>query len=153
VDAKVNFLLAVLGGVIIISLAMSLRSCGTPAVPEIFDRRISLEEAIARGNRDERPVFVLFTADWCSACSALKKGALANSGVQEWVREHAVPAYVDVTKAQAGDMEARVLQTRYRIEALPTILILKKGQEVGRITGNVPRRELLKYLRQISDPE
>jgi thioredoxin-related protein len=149
----VNFLLAVLGGIIIISLAMSLRSCGTPAIPEYFDRKVTLEDALVRGEREQRLVLAFFTADWCPQCSALKKGALADSRIRAWIDEHAVPAYVDVTKAQSGDMDSKVLLARYRVEALPTIVILEKRHELGRITGNIPRRDLLKWLQQISEGE
>jgi thiol:disulfide interchange protein len=151
-DAKLNFLFAVLAGVIMISLAMSLRSCGsTPATPEFFEAKLPLDTAIERARTDDSFVLALFTADWCPVCARFKKGPLASSAVRDWVESYAVPAYVDVTKARSGDVEQQVLLTRYRVDSLPTVLILRNGQEAGRVSGHVPRRDLLKWLRSFSD--
>ena len=151
VDPKLNFLFAILGGIVIISLAMALRSCRAPEIPPYFDRSLTLAAAIEQADREDRHVLALFTADWCPPCHDLKKGALASDAVTGWIAEHAVPAYVDVSKARSGDLDQQVLSTRYRVEALPTLLLLKDGRELGRITGNIPRRELLKWLRTFSD--
>jgi thiol:disulfide interchange protein len=150
-DPKVNFLFALLGGVIIISLAMSLRSCRSPAIPEYFDRNVSLATGVEEAQREDRLVFALFTADWCPPCAQLKKGALASPSVTTWIRDHAVPVYVDVSRARSGDMDQQVLLTRHRIEALPTVLVLRGSQELGRVSGSVPARELVKWLRGFSD--
>lgn len=149
-DPKLNFLFALLGGIFIISVAMSLRSCGTPAIPDYFDRTLTLPAAIEQAARDDRPVLALFTADWCPPCHDLKKGALASDAVRAWIADHAVPAYVDISKARSGDLDQQVLSTRYRVQELPTLLLLRDGQELSRITGNIPRRDLMKWLRQFS---
>jgi thiol:disulfide interchange protein len=152
-EPKLNFLLAVLGGVIIISLAMSLRSCGRPDTPEYFDRKLSLAAATEQAQRDDLFVLALFTADWCPPCAQLKKGALGNSGVVAWVNDYAVPVYLDVSNARSGDIDQQVILTRHRVQELPTILLLRGDQELGRITGNIPGRELSRWLRKFSDQE
>jgi thiol-disulfide isomerase/thioredoxin len=153
VEPKVNFLLAVLGGVIIISVAMSMRSCASrPPVPPYFERGLTLEAAVDRGKREELVVLAFFTAEWCPHCTSLKEGALSSSSVQKWVEDYAIPVYVDVSKARRGDMESKVLMTRYQVTEFPTILLLENGAEVKRASGNIPRRELMKWLRAYSEP-
>jgi thioredoxin-related protein len=153
VDPKLNFLFALLAGIIIISLAMSLRTCGRkPPVPEYFTRHVSLDTAFERAAGEDAFVFAFFTADWCPNCAKLKNGPLSSSSIADWAAGYSIPIYVDVSKARSGDVDQQVLCSKYRVTELPTVILFDKGQEVGRQTGYLPRRQLLKWLRTFSDP-
>jgi hypothetical protein len=143
--SNLNFLFAVLAGIVLISLAMLSRSCQAPDVPRYFDRKMSLDDAQARAAELDRPLLMVFV-DAGEDSTRMKKGPLAASRVSGWVKGHAVPVLLDVSNAANGDMEAGLLITRYQLDAYPTLVLVKKGQELGRKAGFVPRGELAKWL-------
>lgn len=71
---------------------------------------------------------VQFGASWCQPCKQLRPTveALAQ-GVQVPFR------YVDIEEHQE-------LASHYGVRALPTVVLLKDGQERARINGNVPNQ-------------
>nr|AHM10415.1 thioredoxin [Saccharum hybrid cultivar Yacheng05-179] len=76
-----------------------------------------------------KPVVLMFSADWNEACKVMKKPfrekALAN-------RTAAVFCLVDVDKLNKKDSS---IVANYQVEALPTFVLLKDGQERERVVG------------------
>lgn len=70
------------------------------------------------------PVLVDFWAAWCRPCHALA------SGLQR-VSENVVKAKVGKVNVD----EQPFLSTEYKIQALPTLIFFKNGQEVNRLVG------------------
>lgn len=83
--------------------------------------KTGLESTIAENN----VTLIDFTATWCGPCQAmkpwLKKTAAEYEGKVKFVA-------VDVDKS--GDVAKE-----YKIEAMPTLVVLKDGKEVGRVVG------------------
>jgi hypothetical protein len=144
-SSNLNFMFAVLAGIVLISLAMLSRSCEAPDVPRYFDRKMSLDDAQARATELERPLLMVFV-DAGDESTRMKKGPLGSSRVSGWVKGHAVPVLLDVSNAANGDTEAGLLISRYNIEAYPTLILVQKGRELGRRSGFTPRGELAKWL-------
>ncbi|MEK6934325.1 MAG: thioredoxin [Nanoarchaeota archaeon] len=74
--------------------------------------------------KEEKPVIIDLSADWCAPCKAL------------------TPAYKELSKEikQAKFYEIDVdkepeLTKKFGVMSVPTVVILKKGKEVGRING------------------
>lgn len=82
-----------------------------------------------------RPVLVDFYADWCPPCRMLAPV------LQEVARE---VVHVDVVKVNVDHDPD--LATRYRVSAIPTLILFKDGQAVERITGFLPKQELKEVL-------
>jgi hypothetical protein len=143
--SNLNFLFAVLAGVVLISLAMLSRSCQAPDVPRYFDRKMSLEDAQARAVELERPLLMV-VVDAGDDSTRMERGPLQSSRVSGWIKDHAVPVRLDVSNAANGDLEAGLLITRYQIDAYPTLILTRGGQELGRVSGFVRRGELAKWL-------
>lgn len=63
---------------------------------------------------------VLYSAQWCAPCKALKQWCSTNN--------------VSIDRVVDIDEEPELTQ-KHRIRGVPTIVILENGEEVGRNTG------------------
>jgi thioredoxin len=70
-----------------------------------------------------------FTAKWCSPCRVLGTVLSALSG-----------EYTGRARFVAVDVDAEpMLAERYGVRAMPTVVLLRDGREVGRVVGSRPR--------------
>lgn len=70
-----------------------------------------------------------FTATWCSPCRVLGAVLSALSG-----------EYTGRARFVAVDVDAEpMLAERYGVRAMPTVVLLRDGREVGRVVGSRPR--------------
>jgi len=107
---------------------------------------MTLEAAVARGEAEGKPVLALATADWCPPCQALKRGALTDPAVQRWIDERAVAVYLDATDRDSqGSRDAGTLGIR----SLPTLVLLRNGEPVHRLSGNASAQDLLRWLEGV----
>jgi len=82
------------------------------------------------------PVLVDFTATWCAPCKAL------GPTIEKIANDY-------VGKVKVGKMDAdanREVLIKYRIEALPTVVIFHKGQPVQSLRGLRGESEYRKTL-------
>jgi thioredoxin 1 len=95
-----------------------------------------MSEEVINKVKGETPVVVKFTASWCGPCHKVQPLLEA-----ECSKRNIELVLVDV------DEEAECAQ-EYEVNAMPTILVCKKG-EIGRVVGGnmVAVRELLDKVR------
>ena len=82
--------------------------------------------------KSEGVVLVDFYADWCGPCKIM------------------APVLDDFARDRQGEVLVLKLDTdrnpltthRFGIHAIPTLLVFRQGQEVGRQTGAIPRQRL-----------
>ena len=86
----------------------------------------------------EVPVLVDFYADWCGPCKMMHP-ILEN--VKSRVGDKARIVKIDVDEQQA-------LAMQYRIQAVPTLMLFKNGQQVWRQSGVVQSNELVSLIEQ-----
>lgn len=108
------------------TIATAVTSHGAVEVDWSRDLPAALERARAEG----KPVLVTFYADWCVWCRKLESTTLRDNEVRAVLRDRVIPVSLDV------DGDGRELSNIYRVDGLPTILMLDgSGQEIGRIPG------------------
>ncbi len=102
------------------------------------------DAAFFRARSEEKVVLVTFYADWCIWCKRLEDTTLADSSVASFLAENAVPVRLDV------DGDGRKLSDQYRVDGLPTVLLLRNdGTELGRIPGYLPPEGFLERVRAL----
>jgi len=115
-----------------------LHAADTTAVPF---RDISFEAATKAAASDGKLVLVDFFTTWCGPCKQLDAQTWSDPAVGKLVGEKAVALKIDAEKQ--SDLAAR-----YRIDAYPTMLLLKTdGTEVDRLVGF---REPAQFIAEFS---
>lgn len=85
----------------------------------------------------EAPVLVDFFATWCGPCKTL--GPILDDAKNE-LGEAVKIVKIDVDKNQP-------LAEKYNVRGVPTLILFKKGQQLWRQSGVVPKSELVALVR------
>lgn len=94
----------------------------------------SFEELI----QSEKPVLVDFFATWCGPCMAMRP---VLEEVKKSVGDTARIVKIDVDQHEP-------LAARYHIQAVPTFILFKKGQNLWRHSGIISGKELVDIIKQ-----
>lgn len=100
---------------------------------------LSPEAAAEQVEGTDKLIVMKFTADWCMPCKAMDQTTWRDDKVVAWVKEHGLAIQVDV------DKQPKVAQ-KYQISAMPTMVMLKGGNEIARKTGYMNAEEGLRWL-------
>jgi len=85
----------------------------------------------------EIPVLVDFYADWCGPCKML---APILKEVKDELGDSIRVIKIDVDKNQS-------LAAKYQVRGVPTLLLFKKGKQLWRQSGVVPKNDLVQLLQ------
>lgn len=87
----------------------------------------------------ELPVLVDFWATWCMPCHML--APIVEEIAEEWAGELKV--------AKLNTDESPSVAQQYGIHAIPTLIIFKNGQEVERLVGYLPKKNIEQKLKTV----
>lgn len=104
---------------------------------------LTLAAAAKQVEGTDKLVVMKFTADWCMPCKAMDQTTWKDDKVVAWVKDHGVAIQVDV------DKEPKISQT-YQVSAMPTMVMLKGGNEIARKTGYLDAERMLEWLEDAS---
>jgi len=86
---------------------------------------MNLSEFLQKSTASSKPVIVDFWAAWCMPCKVTKP-----------ILEKLAAEYADRIEFMVIDADdSRPVLEKFRIFGIPTLLALRDGQEVGRLTG------------------
>jgi thiol:disulfide interchange protein len=107
---------------------------------EIVPWRAGYSAALEEARASNKPPLVYFTASWCGPCQSLKHTTWADKGVEAALRDY-VPVKVDID-------EQPDLARLFTIDGVPTFVVLdREGHSTKRMTGALPPREFLEWLK------
>lgn len=119
-----------------ISQARSAEPVSQPAIQYQRDLQAAHRESI----RQNRPVLIVFGADWCHFCTKLEKESLEHPQIARYVNETFIPVHLDFDEAKRA---AKILD----VKAVPCVVALTPQAElVGRLDGFAPPKKVGEML-------
>ncbi len=104
---------------------------------------LSYNEGRQRSEAENKKVFLVFNADWCSYCVQMEKETFQNPAVIAYVNRNFVPISVNSDREQE-------IAAKYNVRGLPsTWFLAEDGQRIGNRPGYIPVDEMLKILKFI----
>jgi thiol:disulfide interchange protein DsbD len=110
-------------------------------------------EVIAAAQKENRPVIIDFSADWCLSCKILDKTVFSSKQIGDLIKQKGVLAIkADTTRY---DYPATIaLREIYKEPAVPVTVLLLPGKETPiKLAGNLIKNELVKNLQSLKDVE
>ena len=86
-----------------------------------------------------KPVFIDFYASWCDPCRVL--GPTVDQIAASF------EGRADVLKVNVE--EESNLGSRFNVQSIPTVVVLREGKEVARVTGAIARKAFLSTLELV----
>jgi len=148
-ESRVNFLFAVLAVILIATAAMLTYSCSSPGLPKYFPKKTLLADALTQADQTDRPAVVVFITRPSKPCESFLRGPLSSRRIARVMQAKFQPYLFDATKADSSHLEAAAVLDRYGVTEYPTVLAIRKGQEVARLVGEASTNELEAWLRKL----
>ena len=128
-----------------IILAAWIDHQGMPPKDAIRFDEVTLQEALARAEAENKLVFVDVYASWCGPCKQLKRTTFADPATAALFNKTFVNLAVNGEKGDGPELMAL-----YEVHAYPTLLFLRaNGEVVERVVGYHSAEQLLKIAGKI----
>lgn len=102
----------------------------------------SYKKAVKSSERNQKPLLIYFTADWCPPCKKMKNSTLQDEDIVTYINETYNPVKVDMTR---GDHS---VSRKFGVTSLPTYLIVNSEQKVESSgLGYYPKSNFMLFLQ------
>lgn len=106
------------------------------ADPSIFVSNYNDAQLLSQ--KINRPILLIFRADWCNHCDEMKEDLSLNLSVLD----NTIVCYIDYDKNKQ-------LIKNYKIKSVPTIVVLKDNKEISRKVGYKNIIDLTQWLENV----
>lgn len=108
-------------------------------------------QVISAAQKNNQPVLIKFTADWCMSCKILDKTVYSNTKIAELIkRKNVLGIKADTTEFDYPATKA--LKEIYKEPAVPvTILLLPNQDDPIHLPGNLIKSKLTEHLKSLAD--
>jgi len=113
--------------------------CKTPLLASTHPVIVTDSNFAQEVERSPLPVLLDMWAPWCGPCRMIAPV------VEQLAGELAGRLKVGKLNTDENQMTA----SRFNVRSIPTLLVLKNGQEVDRLVGALPKHEILRRLESI----
>ena len=131
---------------LLVAVATPLRADVTAPAAGGVRWRSDVKAAEREAGKLKRPLLVFFSAEWCMPCKERQRKGFANPAVAELIARRFVPLLVDMTNDDDG---AHAVGERYRVRAMPTLLVVRGSNEQLRIESFVDAAALRAALDRV----
>jgi protein disulfide-isomerase len=125
-------------------LAVSARADVSAAVQITW--RSDVKTAEREAAKLKRPLLVFFHAEWCMPCKEMLAKSFADPAVADAIARRFVPLLVDMTN---DDEAAHAVAERYKVRAMPTLLVIRGRDERLRQESYVDAGDLKTALDRV----
>lgn len=101
------------------------------------------EKSFSLAEEQNKPVFLVFTASWCSACRYYNKKFLSNQEIVYIINQYYIPIKVD-DKNKIGFNK---ICDDYGVEVIPTTFFIRSNGVMVNIQGVPPMAQFLAFLK------
>lgn len=132
----------------------------TPQVPE-KEEKIHwqpYDKGVQLAKKENKHVFIDFTAKWCGWCKKMDKDAFSDENVIKILNDDFVPIKVDGDSKKVLEIdgyrisEANLAKMEFKISGYPAFWFLKPdGSKLGLLKGYQPTDELLHALEYVKE--
>ncbi len=110
----------------------------------IFQTPVDFEVILAKAKALNKPIFLDFSAKWCTPCKLMEKNVFTDERVAQYYNEHFVCYKADADT----DPNGNIMNLNYNITSYPSMIFLDpNGNEIIREIGSVGRDRLLELGR------
>jgi thiol:disulfide interchange protein len=92
-----------------------------------------------------RPVLYDFSATWCGPCKKMQREVFADPGAAAFINDRFAAVRIEDT---ADGAIGRALRERYRVDSLPTLIVIKPASSPQRLEGYRGKRATLSFLEK-----
>lgn len=101
------------------------------------------EEALALAQKEEKNIFINFTATWCAPCQQMRKTVLAEADITAYARQQFVSLKIDIDTPFGGELFAE-----YGFQGVPSYVVITPDQKpLAVYSGSMDHDTFMKFLK------
>ena len=125
-----------------------------PEEPEVEDKIkwISFEEAMAKSEKDGKPIFIDVYTDWCGWCKKMDKDTFKTDEVADYVAKNYHAVRIDAESSDATSFDGKKMSYEqlsskvFKVSGYPAIVLITTKKEPKVATGYLGKADFVKIL-------